>query len=107
MLNEPLVSVGGVGGSGTRVIALILASLGLNIGNNLNEALDNLTFTLLFKRINILNISKREFNNLRLIYEKSFTNEIFSNSEIKLILSLAKNNRIMHPHKWLLRIANI
>ena len=49
MNDQPLICVGGVGGSGTRVIAMILASLGLNIGNNLNEALDNLTFTLLFK----------------------------------------------------------
>jgi len=106
MFNEPFVSVGGVGGSGTRVIALILASLGLNIGNNLNEALDNLTFTLLFKRINILNIFKKEFNDLRLIYEKSFSDKEFTNNEKKLILSLAKNDRVMHPHKWLLKIAN-
>jgi hypothetical protein len=93
-----------VGGSGTRVIAMILASLGLNIGNNLNQALDNLIFTLLFKRIDILNISKLDFNKLTQIYEKSFTNKNFTNDEIKLIYSLAKNERPMHPIKWLLRL---
>lgn len=44
------VVVGGVGGSGTRVVALILKQSGYNIGEDLNESLDNLTFTFLFKR---------------------------------------------------------
>lgn len=104
--NQPYVCVGGVGGSGTRVIAMILASLGLNIGNNLNQALDNLIFTLLFKKIDILKISKIEFNKLILIYEKSFTNKNFTSEEIKLIYSFANIDRSMHPKKWLLRIAN-
>ena len=45
----PIV-VGGVGGSGTRVIAELLQMLGVFMGNDLNESLDNLAFTLLFKR---------------------------------------------------------
>jgi hypothetical protein len=44
------VAVGGVGGSGTRVIASLVSSLGYQIGNNLNRAQDDLTFTVLFKR---------------------------------------------------------
>jgi hypothetical protein len=39
-----------VGGSGTRVVAAFLNGLGYDIGNNLNRALDDLTFTALFKR---------------------------------------------------------
>jgi hypothetical protein len=39
-----------VGGSGTRVVAEILSTLGFYIGSDLNEASDNLLFTLLFKR---------------------------------------------------------
>ena len=48
-LPGPIV-IGGVGGSGTRVLAEILRSLDIFIGNDLNESLDNLTYTLLFKR---------------------------------------------------------
>ena len=48
-VNNPYVVVGGVGGSGTRMIASIIASLGLNIGSDLNDAYDNLSYTLLFK----------------------------------------------------------
>ncbi len=44
------VIIGGVGGSGTRLIARILLELGFYLGSDLNESLDNLWFTLLFKR---------------------------------------------------------
>lgn len=46
---EPVV-VGGVGGSGTRIVARILLELGVYLGSDLNDSLDNLWFTLLFKR---------------------------------------------------------
>lgn len=44
------VIVGGVGGSGTRVVAEMLKSFGFFLGRDLNSASDNLTYTLLFKR---------------------------------------------------------
>ena len=55
--NTPIV-IGGVGGSGTRLIAQILKELGYHLGNYLNLSEDNLWFTLLFKRLDILNVSK-------------------------------------------------
>lgn len=45
----PIV-VGGLGGSGTRLVAEILQQLGIFLGEELNDARDNLWFTLLFKR---------------------------------------------------------
>lgn len=48
-MNGPLV-IGGVGGSGTRLFAEIIRSCGVYIGSDLNQSLDNLTFTFLFKR---------------------------------------------------------
>lgn len=47
--NGPVV-VGGLGGSGTRVVAEIMAACGYHIGRDLNAASDNLWFTFLFKR---------------------------------------------------------
>ena len=44
------VVVGGVGGSGTRVIARLLSDAGVDMGSDLNGSLDDLTFTALFKR---------------------------------------------------------
>ena len=46
----PPVIIGGVGGSGTRVVAEIVYKLGYYLGNDLNTARDNLWFLLLFKR---------------------------------------------------------
>lgn len=47
--NSPII-IGGVGGSGTRLVAEILVQFGVYLGNTLTESLDNLWFTALFKR---------------------------------------------------------
>ena len=47
--NGPVV-IGGVNGSGTRVVARIVSELGFYIGDDLNGSTDNLWYTLLFKR---------------------------------------------------------
>ena len=44
------VAIGGIGGSGTRAFAEILAKFPFYLGNCLNRSSDNLWFTLLFKR---------------------------------------------------------
>lgn len=52
MINKikgPIV-IGGIGGSGTRVVAQILKEFNIFIGDDLNDPLDNLSYTLLFKR---------------------------------------------------------
>ena len=48
-LSNPVI-IGGVGGSGTRVVAEIISHLGYYFGDDLNAAKDNLLFLLLFKR---------------------------------------------------------
>ena len=47
---ELSVAIGGVGGSGTRVVSQILRNCGWYVGNELNRALDNLWFTLLLRQ---------------------------------------------------------
>lgn len=47
--NGPVV-VGGLGGSGTRVVAELMAMFGFYIGSDLNSARDNLWYSFLFKR---------------------------------------------------------
>ncbi|MEM7358799.1 MAG: sulfotransferase [Pseudomonadota bacterium] len=43
------IAVGGVGGSGTRLVSKILCDLGIYMGSSLNHSLDNLWFTALMK----------------------------------------------------------
>jgi hypothetical protein len=49
-MNSYPVAIGGLGGSGTRIVAEMLAAGGVYIGEDLNDALDNQWFTLLMKR---------------------------------------------------------
>jgi hypothetical protein len=48
-LSGPVI-IGGVGGSGTRVVAEIIEHFGFYIGKDIDKARDNLWFLLLFKR---------------------------------------------------------
>jgi len=59
---DPVYAVGGIGGSGTRLVAMLLSALGFSLGQPLNAEMDNLFFTLLFKRPEILNMQQDEFS---------------------------------------------
>lgn len=48
--SAPIIAIGGIGGSGTRACAQVLLNAGYHLGSDLNDALDNLTFSLIFKR---------------------------------------------------------
>ena len=48
------IAIGGLGGSGTRVVAAILRDAGVDIGPHLNQSLDNLFFSNLLKDPNWL-----------------------------------------------------
>jgi len=45
----PIVFIGGLGGSGTRIYAELLSHIGYDLGENINEQNDNLLFTTLMK----------------------------------------------------------
>lgn len=94
--------IGGVGGSGTRLIAPCLKELGVFIGPDLNAANDNLWFTLLFKRTEIVNVSEDEFNELGAIFINGMLgSEEFSNQQIELITAVASEDRGEHSASWL------
>lgn len=103
---DPVV-IGGVGGSGTRLIAQCLNELGFFIGHDLNEANDNLWFTLLFKRTEILTSTQEEFNELVEILLKGMTGSSeFTNKQIDLINNLASIDREQHRATWLRKRAH-
>jgi hypothetical protein len=65
--SSPIV-IGGIGGSGTRLITRILRDQGVALSGDLNEALDNLWFSLLFVRRTILLKSQEEIQRLAWLF---------------------------------------
>lgn len=102
---KPVV-IGGVGGSGTRLIAQCFKQAGFHIGTDLNEANDNLWFTLLFKRIEILSCSEEEFDDLLHIFISRMTGTtVLTKTQESAINRLSLEDREQHPASWLMQRA--
>lgn len=96
----PIV-VGGVGGSGTRVIAKLLTQLGYFIGSDLNEADDNLWFTLLFKSPETLAVSDDEFSRRVDILTKGLVGgSAFSSVDRAIVVEMAVCEGHPHDREW-------
>jgi hypothetical protein len=103
----PPVVIGGVGGSGTRLIAQILHELGYYIGSDLNESYGNLWFTLLFKRIEIISASDKEITELVEIFIKGMTGvDTFTSEQVNIVNQLSLKDREQHSADWLMQRAH-
>jgi hypothetical protein len=103
---RPPVAIGGIGGSGTRVGAAFLDILGYYLGDDLNESMDNLWFTLLFKRRSVLLESDEGFRWLvRLFFGRMSSIGELSEADRTRIFVLAEQERLQHSHDWLLERA--
>lgn len=89
-----VIAVGGVGGSGTRVVAAVLSEAGLHIGEDLNTALDNLWFTLLFKTEDILSMDDARFAERLEVFSRAMRGEgPPTGAQADLVRALAKADR--------------
>lgn len=85
-LPPPKVAIGGVGGSGTRVIARLIEGMGLHLGLERNEAADSLWFTYLFKRPSIRTAPSSEFQLCCDLLAKGILgNSAFNESELMFL----------------------
>ncbi len=96
------IAVGCIGGSGSRVVARIIQAAGFHIGDDLNAELDNLWFTLLFKRRSILTEGNDRifhlYDNLR---HRMIHGQVLSPAFEEIVESLSQDDRILHPAAWL------
>lgn len=96
------VAIGGVGGSGTRLVAQLLQAAGLHLGDDLNEASDTLWFTLLFKREGVTRVSEEEFDQLtRILTAALHRGRPLDATDEALVRHLAVTDRPQHPADWL------
>jgi len=96
------VAIGGIGGSGTRVVAEILMRAGLYMGADLNESNDNLWFTLLLKRPawvrRNLSGDGAEIWHAISIFAKAMNSEPFADPEDLAFIREAARDLAAHGH---------
>lgn len=99
----PIV-IGGIGGSGTRVVAEILLDCGYFLGNDLNSAHDNLSFTLLFKRPRWFKLAHKSeaqvFKGLS-VFEKSMKGDSITRLDEYVFVARATGEIFLHGHDHL------
>lgn len=99
------IAVGGVGGSGTRLFGEILRGLGYFIGDDLNSASDNLLYTFLFKRPDLLTPSGRRDEEIESLFS-IFSNYMegsrrFSAEAHEMVEACVRIPRLFLPKDWL------
>lgn len=94
------VVIGAIGGSGTRIVARILKEIGCKLGNDLNVSEDNLSFTYLFKYLEILSASDEHFGKLLKIFIKSMQGGGLSFSEAEMLTGLNHLHRGRFNEAW-------
>lgn len=96
------MAVGGLGGSGTRLIAALLTEFGISIGHDLNESLDNLAYTLLFKRHDLLSLGAAEIDrDLELFCAAHSGVRALDAQDRSRVLDLVRMPRSGHGEDWL------
>lgn len=99
---DPHVAIGGVGGSGTNLIAAITRKLGVNIGFDLNPSQDNLAWTLLFKRPEVLSMDDAALAKDLAIFVTAMTaSRPLTIAQSRRVRQLAQHDRPQHSHPWL------
>lgn len=97
------VAIGGVGGSGTRLIASIVQKLGFYMGSDLNDSMDNLLFTLLFKRSELWppENNQEELEYLTRLFTQYMHGQKYTKRDLHYLESLAAKERLQHTSNWL------
>lgn len=106
-LHRSPLAIGGVGGSGTRVVAAAAIELGVCLGYDLNPPLDNLAFTLLFKHQQAPDLAAPAFAQRTRLFAAAMTGtRSLEAEEMALLAELASAERplpgpVQHSVEWL------
>lgn len=98
----PPFAIGGLGGSGTRATAMLVRNCGCWLGGDLNYALDNLWFTLLFKRASVLTDNEARLKALFGMFSARMTGaDPYDIAGARDLTDLARRDRFTHTAEWL------
>lgn len=94
------MAIGGVGGSGTRVVAAAVSSAGWYLGGDLNDAVDNLWFTTLFKHVGALSMPDDDFAALVDLFVRRMRDGRVDDDVRGCLASLAERPSEQHTASW-------
>jgi hypothetical protein len=97
----PPFAIGGLGGSGTRATAMLVRNCGCWLGEDLNDALDNLWFTLLFKRASVLTDSDARLRDLFTLFRARMHGEVPRAEAAEMLSNFARQERFGYSVEWL------
>jgi hypothetical protein len=98
------IAVGAVGGSGTRIVTQFLSDAGYYIGSDLNEANDNLWFTFLFKRREILIEPRQTFERMATMFFRRMQGSSHSRincADVEMLQALTSAQHSQYAPDWL------
>lgn len=99
-MQERIIAIGALGGSGTRVVAQTLIKMGIYVGNDLNTAYDNLLFTRLFKNPAWYKTASKEDKNQRLsLFHKYMSGKRLTINDITQLYNWSRQNRTHKSRK--------
>ena len=96
-----LFAIGGVGGSGTRAAAMLVRNCGAWIGDDLNLALDNLAFSLMFTRASVLTDPEARIAHLFSLLVSRLQGNCLSADMLDDLRSFTIQDRFCFPAEWL------
>lgn len=96
-----LFAIGGVGGSGTRAVAMLVRNCGAWIGDDLNRALDNLAYTLLFTRGSVLTDPDARIAYLFSLLASRLQGHCLNPDILDDLRNLTNQERFGFPAEWL------
>jgi len=97
---QPNVFIGGVGGSGTRILSQIAQSLGINMGADFNKSQDTLWFSIFFLHREMMSCSESKFSELAHLYAKAFTGTTLTQYEIDIVKNLSELPNVRWKPDW-------
>jgi len=102
-VEKKIIGIGALGGSGIRAVAKLFQELGYFIGDNLNQALDNLTYTVLFKDHELF-LDKELLKKRMLVFHKYMSNEKLSRNDISIFTKSQGSRFLSFKRRYLIKI---
>ena len=99
----PPLAIGGIGGSGTRLITEILQDLNFFMGSDLNGPRDNITFSFLLKRAELWPLADHEEEvkqALDIFFNAMYFHQPLTTQQREFITKLGSIGRSPHAQQW-------